>query len=95
MSGFKVEDIRFSMSSIDESFWKSDKPKEASKPVQKVASGRIRVASAGQLAGFHFISSDQLVRLSQKDFWQLGQDSDGYYIERLVSDDEGPVDEKP
>ena len=42
-------------------------------------------------AGFQFVANDKLVRISQKDFWRLGEDENGPFIERLVSDDEGPV----
>lgn len=90
MSNLKIEDFRFSSSSIDDFF--SEPPPPAPRTA---ASGRIRVASLRQIegAGFRFVSNDKLVRLSQKDFWQLGEDDDGPFIERLVSDDEGPVRE--
>lgn len=81
-----VSDIRFSSSSVDDFF-------SGPRPPAKVATGRIRVASVHSLAGFRVLSDDTLVRVSQQDFWKLGQDSDGYYIERLVSDDDGPVRE--
>ena len=64
-------------SSIDD-FFVSDKSKR-------------RVASYGDLSGFLFTSSDKLVHLAQKDFWKLGCDEDGFFIERLVEDGEGPV----
>ena len=83
----KIEDLRFSSSSIDDFF--------TTHPVIRKASttpvGKIRVSSAHHLAGFQMIAEDQLVHLSQKDFWHLGQDDKGYYIERLVDDDSGPV----
>jgi hypothetical protein len=44
-----------------------------------------------RLAGFEMLSNDKLVRVSQKDFWRLGQDDEGYFIERLVNDDNGPI----
>lgn len=87
MSNLKVEDVRFSGSSVDDFF------SPPSQTRQRSASGRIRIGSVHELAGFHFLADDKLVRLSQKDFWRLGQDSDGYFIERLVSDDDGPVRE--
>jgi hypothetical protein len=83
MSNFKIEDIRFSSSSIDD-FFVNEKP-------TKVASGRVRISGLQQLAGFEVVSDDKLVRISQKDFWRLGHDDDGYFIERLVNDDDGPV----
>jgi hypothetical protein len=82
-----ISDIRFSSSSIDDFF-------SSPRPVVKTAtSGKTRVANFQALSGFHFLSSDTLVRTSQQDFWKLGQDADGFFIERLVSDDEGPVRE--
>jgi hypothetical protein len=82
----KIEDLRFSSSSIDDFF--------ASKPVVRKASvpqGKVRIANVQQLAGFKLIAEDQLVHLSQQDFWHLGKDDKGFYIERLVDDDNGPV----
>jgi len=79
----KIEDLRFSSSSIDDFF---------SSPALKIASsGKMRVANLSHLAGFRIIAEDQLVRISQNDFWKLGQDTDGYYIERLIDDSDGPV----
>ena len=84
MSDFKIDDLRFSSSSIDDFFNSTPKMKTAS-------TGRIRVANLTQLAGFHVIAGDQLVHLSQQDFWKLGQDGEGYFIERLVDDGVGPI----
>lgn len=88
MSNFKIEDFRFSSSSIDD-FFSPDQTSES----RTASSGKIRVASLGQIraAGFSFVADDRLVRLSQKDFWELDEDEDGPFIRRLVSDDEGPV----
>lgn len=86
MPGTKIEDLRFSSSSIDDFF--------ADRPAQKAhtaASGRVRVANLHQLAGFRLVAEDTLVRVSQQDFWKIGHDQDGAYIERLVDDEEGPV----
>jgi hypothetical protein len=82
----KIEDIRFSLSSIDEFF--SPRPRVANMLI-----GKIRVSNLNQLAGFEFVSDDQLIRLSKQDFWKLGQDGEGHFIERLVCDDDGPVRE--
>jgi hypothetical protein len=38
------------------------------------------------LRGFHFIAEDTLVHLAKKDFWKLGQDENGHFIERLIDD---------
>jgi hypothetical protein len=87
MSTLKIEDVRFSSSAIDDFF--------ASPPAPRIASGpgKIRISSLHQLADFRRISSDTLVHLSQQDFWKLGQDEEGHFVERLVSDDDGPVKE--
>lgn len=88
MSIPKIEDLRFSSSSIDEFF---TDPHPA--PVfHRQASGRVRISGLHQLAGYEAVSEDTLVRVSKQDFWKLGQDDDGYFIERLVNDDAGPVE---
>lgn len=89
MSKPNIEDVRFSSSSMDD--FLSNRP---IKPIRRVAAaGRIRVASLRDLIGqgFYHVAEDKLVRLSQQDFWQLGQDAEGHYIERLVDDSSGPV----
>lgn len=86
MRSLNIEDVRFSSSSVDDFFQE--------RPVQRVAaSGKIRVASLRDLIGQGFcrVSEDKLVRLSQQDFWQIGQDEQGHFIERLVDDSTGPV----
>ncbi len=86
MSGIKIEDFRSSSSSIDDFF--ADRP-----VVQKhvAATGRIRVANLHQLAGFRIVAEDTLVRVSQQDFWKIGKDAEGDFIERLVDDQDGPI----
>jgi hypothetical protein len=79
-----IENFRFSSSSVDDFFKPSPGLKTAS-------NGKLRVANLSHLAGFRIVAEDQLVRISQNDFWKLGQDTDGYYIERLVEDTDGPV----
>ena len=81
---FKIEDFRFSSSSVDDFY---------SKPKVKIASSnRIRIASASDLGGFIKVASDKLVRISHQDFWHLAQDENGeYFIERLADDFDGPV----
>lgn len=80
----KIEDLRYSSSSIDAFF---DPP-----PAPRVASsGKVRVAGLMDLVGFSRVAEDTLIHLSQQDFWKLGQDNNGYYIERLVDDSTGPV----
>jgi hypothetical protein len=83
----KIEDLRFSSSSIDDFFTTNPVVRKASAaPV-----GKVRISNAHQLAGFQLVAEDQLVHLSQQDFWHLGKDDKGFYIERLVDDDNGPV----
>jgi len=91
MSDLKIEDIRFSSSSIDEFF--NPRSRIATSTMKFRTGGKIRIADLNQLSGFEFISDDQLVRLSKQDFWKLGKDDEGDYIERLVCDDDGPVRE--
>lgn len=82
MSKLKAEDFRMSSSSLDDFF------SPPARPIRTASSHRIRIASLGSLTGFAMVAKDTLVHLSQKDFWKLGQDADGPYIERLVEDDE-------
>jgi hypothetical protein len=78
----KIEDLRFTSSSIDDGFQISSKSRVAS------TATRIRVASLSDLSGFMRIAEDKLVRISQQDFWQLSTDEEGNtVIVRLVSDD--------
>jgi hypothetical protein len=82
-----IDDFRCSSSSIDAFF---DPP-----PTPRIASvGKVRVGGLMDLAGFSRVGEDTLIHLSQQDFWKLGQDNDGYFIERLVDDSTGPVVEK-
>ena len=86
MPKIKIEDLRFSSNSIDDFFADRLTVREHIASV-----GKVRIASTHQLAGFQVVAEDTLIRVSQKDFWKLGQDSEGYFIERLVDDQEGPV----
>jgi len=54
---------------------------------------RTRVASISDLSGYMFLSANKLVHIAQQDFWKLGHDENGFYVERLVEDNEGPVQE--
>ena len=85
----KIEDFKFSSSSIDD-FYKSNKPKVSS---SGLLPSKMRVASKQDLNGFMKISKDTLIHVSQQDFWKLAQDSETgeYYIERLTDDTNGPV----
>jgi hypothetical protein len=83
----KIEDFRCSSSSIDDFF---SSPKSLRTAAMAVT-GKIRIASLRDLTGFFRTSADTLVHLSQQDFWHIGKDNEGYFIERLVDDSEGPV----
>jgi hypothetical protein len=84
MSSIKIENLRLSLSSVDE-------PVELFSPQVRTSSSRVRIAGVHQLAGFEVVGNDKLIRVSKQDFWKLGEDDEGYYIERLVEDDKGPV----
>ena len=74
--------------SID-SFFQSPKNVSVSSSLSK-----IRFASMDKILnnpGFIRVSNETLVRVSQNDFWKLGEDDEGVFIERLVDDDSGPV----
>lgn len=93
MSGIKYENFRYSSSSIDDFLTgKSEKAAQVARQASvSKSTQKIRFASVSELAGFQLVADDKLVRLSQKDFWKLGQDAEGPYIERLVEDSDGPV----
>ena len=57
----------------------------------KSSNTKRRVANVIDLNEFLFVGSDKLVHLAQQDFWHLGYDEQGFFIERLVEDDKGPV----
>ena len=86
MSVKHIEDLRLSSSSIDDFF--SPVPGPTSR---QASAGKVRIANLMQLADFHSIGEDKLVHYAKKDFWRLGKDDEGFFIERLVNDDEGPV----
>lgn len=86
MSVKDVEDLRFCSSAVDAFF----NPPTAAR-VAAQGSGKVRVASLQTLTGFQMVGADTLVHLSQKDFWKIGQDQDGFFIERLVDDETGPI----
>ncbi len=80
----EIEDVRMSASAFDEFFAEC-------LPKRQASTGKTRIASVSQLVGFRMVASDTLVRVSQQDFWKLGEDKEGFFIERLVEDNEGPV----
>lgn len=85
MSSLKIEDFVFSSGALEF--------EPTNSKVKVASSNKIRIASLNQAinSGFQIVSNDTLIRTSQKDFWKIGEDEDGPFIERLVSDDEGPI----
>ncbi len=57
----------------------------------RTSSNVVRISSIHQLASFNVANDGKLVHVSQQDFWALKEDDDGFYIERLVDDRNGPV----
>lgn len=84
MPKLDICDLRLSSSSVDDFFVDGASKKVAS-------TGKIRIANVQQLEGFQVLSADKLVHLSQQDFWHIGQDAEGFFIERLVDDSDGPI----
>ena len=82
---FNIDDLSYSSNSIDDVF----KPVRVSSESVSTL-GKVRVASVESIPGFLKLADDQLVRISQQDFWRIGFDNEGYFIERLV-DDNDPV----
>lgn len=83
------KDVKFTPSSVDvfaDYFGASKRPTRVA-----AVGGKVRIASVDQLVGMTRVSADVLVRHAQQDFWQIGQDEDGFFIERLVDDASGPV----
>jgi len=75
----EFKDLSFSGSSID-SFMSAGRRVE-----------RIRVADVTSLASHGVTAGDPLIHIAQNDFWKLGHDAEGFFIERLVDDNSGPV----
>lgn len=56
------------------------------------ATGRRKVASMKDLAGFRRNSAETLVHKSERDLWALKKEADGqYFIERLFDDSGEPL----
>lgn len=79
-----IYDLSFSSSSIDDVFTPHI-PKSTHQ-----ATGRLRISSNIIPPGFVHVADDNLVRIAEQDFWKIGFDAEGYFIERLV-DDNNPV----
>ncbi len=78
-------DLNSISSSVDMFF--DDKPKN-----RIASSGKVRISGVSDLVGFSVVAgTDNLIRVSQADFWRLAEDEEGHFIERLVDDGQGPV----
>lgn len=69
-------------------------PTTSSPGTPKVAAkkaGRVKVGSLQQLEGFQRLSAETLVNRSTQDLWAIRKEADGFYIERLFSDDGTPL----
>jgi len=56
---------------------------------------RIRVSSIGDLSDFMRCGGEregELIHKSTKDIWSLSEDGDGWIIERLLNDEDGPLE---
>ena len=56
------------------------------------ASGRRKIASLQDLAGFTRIGTDTLIHKADRDLWTIKSQSDGtMFVERMFSDDGNPL----
>jgi len=96
MADFKLDSIEASASGLD-AFFESDGQTivtpfgEQPPAVQKIASGRKKVASLADLNGFTRASTDTLVHKSTQELWALRQNGEGFFIERLFTDNGAPL----
>lgn len=83
-------DIKFPSVHVDvfESFFK-----DSNTSVRLASHGKTRISSLDQLVGMSRVASNVLVRHAQNDFWKIGEDEEGFFIERLVDDSAGPIQE--
>jgi hypothetical protein len=63
---------------------------EVIKPL-KMAGGRRKIASLGDLSGFVRLSNDTLIHKSDRDLWTIKKEADGIVVERLFDDDGKPL----
>jgi hypothetical protein len=93
MSDFKLDQIQSSSSGMDAFF--EQEPQIVAPFGQKVAAvakpTRIKVGSLTQLNGFTRISAESLVHKSTQDLWAITREGDDMYIQRLFSDNGGPL----
>lgn len=93
MNTFKLDQIQTGPSGLDAFF---EREPQILQPFgQKSASSpkptRVKVGSLAQLNGFSRISAETLVHKSTQDLWSITREGGDLYIQRLFSDEGGPL----
>ena len=93
MNDFKLDQIQMGASGMDAFF---EQEPQLIRPLgQKVASvskpPRIKVGSLAQLDGFNRLSAETLIHKSTQDLWSITNEGGDLYIQRLFSDNGGPL----
>lgn len=85
-----MRDIKIASARTDvfESFFN-----DRANPIRIASHGKTRISSLDQLVGMTRVASNVLIRHAQNDFWEIGEDENGFFIERLVDDTLSPVKE--
>lgn len=78
------------MSSLDISFGSSSALDDAFDHKEPAPLKR-RVSSVTSIPGFLHVAGDTLIHIAKQDFWKIGYDEEGPYIECLVEDPNTPV----
>jgi hypothetical protein len=93
MSDFKLDQIQTGSSGMDAFF--EQEPQMIQPFGQKAAATtrppRIKVGSLAQLNGFNRISAETLIHKSTQDLWTITNEGGDLYIQRLFSDNGGPL----
>jgi len=77
------------MSSLNISFGSTSSLDDAFGGPRPVAP-RKRVSNVQNIPGFIQVASDTLIHIAQQDFWKIGYDQEGPYIECLIEDPNTP-----
>ncbi len=93
MSDFKLDQIQTGSSGMDAFF--EQEPQMIQPFGQKAAAvskpSRIKIGSLAQLGGFNRVSAETLIHKSTQDLWALTNEGGDLYIQRLFSDNGGPL----
>jgi hypothetical protein len=93
MSDFKLDQIQTGSSGMDAFF--EQEPQIIQPFGQKAAAitkpARVKIGSLAQLDGFHRISAETLIHKSTQDLWTIANEGGELYIQRLFSDNGGPL----